>query len=112
MPALVPEAQVLNDLPVAVDIRALHVVEQAATLSDHFEEPTATVVILFVGTEVIRQIIDAVREERDLNASRSTVGLMRLVLLDGGAFFESHFLGIPRQPGGVRRANLVISYEA
>jgi hypothetical protein len=97
MSGLIPQAQFLDDLPVTVDIRALQVIEEAATLSDHLEEATTTVVILFVGAEVLRQIVDALREQRNLNASRSTVGLMRPVLLDGGAFFESHVLGIPAQ---------------
>jgi hypothetical protein len=65
---LVPEAQVLDDLPVAVHIRTLQVVQETATPSDHFEETTTTVVVLFVGAEVIRQIIDPLGEQGDLNA--------------------------------------------
>lgn len=92
MSELVPEAQGLDDLPVVVDIRALQVVEETAPLSHHLEEPTTSVVVLFVGAEVVRQIIDALGEQRDLNASRSTVSLMRPIFLDGRAFFESHVL--------------------
>ena len=66
---LVPQAQFLDDLAVAVDIRALQVVEQTATLSDHLEETTSTVVILAVSAEVIRQIVDALREQRNLSVS-------------------------------------------
>src|SRR5215212_6202278 len=98
---LIPQAQFLDDLAVAVDIRALQVVEQAATLSDHLEEATTTVVVLLVGAKVIRQIVDALREQRNLNASRSTVCLMRPELLDGRALFESHVLVSPR--AGARR---------
>jgi hypothetical protein len=101
MSGLIPQAQFLDDLPVTVDIRALQVIEEAATLSDHLEEATATVVILLVGAEVVRQIVDALGEQRNLNASRATVGLMRPELLDGGAFFESHVLGIPRAVRGL-----------
>ena len=83
---LVPQAQFLDDLAVVVDISALQVVEQTATLSDHLEEATTTVVILLVGAEVVGQIVDALCEQRNLNASRSTVGLVRPVLLDGRSF--------------------------
>jgi hypothetical protein len=95
---LIPQAQFLDDLAVIVDISALQVVEQTATLSDHLEESTTTVVILFVSAEMVRQIVDALREQRNLNASRSTVGLMRPMFLDGRTFFERHFPGkSPRQ---------------
>jgi hypothetical protein len=87
---LVPQSEFLDDRAVAVDIRPLHVIEQAATLSDHPEEPTATVMILFVGAEVVGQIVDAIREERDLNASRPAVGVVRLVLRDRRGVIESH----------------------
>jgi len=59
MIGLVPQAQFLDDLPVSVDIRALQVVEQTATLTDHLAKPTATVVIFLVGAEVVGQIVDA-----------------------------------------------------
>jgi hypothetical protein len=41
---------------------------------------------------MIRQVIDALGEHRDLNARRPGVGLMCPVLLDGGALVESHVL--------------------
>jgi hypothetical protein len=102
MTQLIPEPEFLNDLPVGVDVRTLEVVEQTATLSDHLEKPTTTVMVLFVGPEVVGQVIDAFGENRDLNASRSGVGLMRPILLDGGTLFESHVLigPYPRRVGG------------
>jgi hypothetical protein len=87
MSGLVPQAQFLDDLPVAVDIRALQVVEQTATLTDEHAKATTTVVILLVGAEVVRQMFDALAEQRNLNASRSGVSLVRPIFLDGGAFF-------------------------
>src|ERR1043166_6933652 len=89
---LVPEAQFLDDLPVSVDIRTLQVVQETATTSDHLEEPTTTVVVLLVESEVIGQIVDPLGEQGDLNAGRSTVGLMLRIFLDGRTFFESHVL--------------------
>jgi hypothetical protein len=89
---LVPEAQFLDDLPVCVDIRTPQVVQETFPTSDHLEESTTAVVVLLVKVEVIPQIFDPRGEQRDLNAGRSTVGLMRPVFLDGRAFFESHVL--------------------
>jgi hypothetical protein len=87
---LVPQSEFLDDLTVPVDICALHVIEKATTLTVHLEEPTASVVILFVHPKVFRQVLDALAEKRDLYASRAAVRLMGAVFLDGGAFFESH----------------------
>ena len=86
----IAETKLLDELPVSIDFRALHVVQEPAALADELEQPLTTVVILFVSAEMVRQIVDALREQRNLNASRSTVRLMRRVLLDGRAFFESH----------------------
>jgi hypothetical protein len=90
MDGLVPETQFLDDLSVGIDVRALQVVEQPATLPVHLEQPTATMVVVLVGAEVVRQILDALGEERYLNAGRARVRLVRPVLLDGRAFVESH----------------------
>ena len=87
---LVPQAQFLDDLAVAVDIRALHVVQQTATLANHLEKATATVVILLVRAKMLSQVIDTLGEQRNLDAGRAAVGLVRLVLLDGRTLFESH----------------------
>ena len=109
---LVPEAQFLDDLPVSVDIRTLQVVQETATTSDHLEESTTTMVVLLVGAEVVRQIVDPLGEQGDLNAGRATVGLVRPIFLDGRAFFESHvlvILAILRRVGGVRCAHYVIA---
>jgi hypothetical protein len=89
---LVPKAQFLDDRSVAVNVDSLHVVEEAATLSIHLEKATATVVIVLVGAKVLREVLDPLAEERDLNASRPAVGVVRPVLLDGRAFLESHVL--------------------
>jgi hypothetical protein len=79
---LVPESQILHDLAVAVDIRALQVVQQTPALPDHLEKATTTVVILLVGAEVVGQIVDAFGEDCNLNARRPSVRLVCLVLVD------------------------------
>jgi hypothetical protein len=106
---LVPEAQFLDDLPVSVDIRTLQVVQETATTSDHLEEPTTAVVVLFVESEVVRQIVDLLGEQGDLNAGRASVGLVGPIFLDGRAFFESHVLVILKPRRGVRCAHYVVT---
>jgi hypothetical protein len=107
---LIPETQVLDDLAVAVDIRALHVIEKPATLPVHLQKATATVMILLVETEVVRQIFDALGKERDLNACRSAIRLVRSVLRDRARVVESHALGFLASFGGVRNAVFVGSF--
>ena len=87
---LVPQSQFLDELPVSVDVRALHVVEEATASSDHLEEATTAVVVLFVGAEMVVQIVDAIGEDRDLNAGGTAVRLVRAVLFDGRCFVEGH----------------------
>ena len=56
-------------LPVAVDVCALQVVQKTAALANHLEETAAAMVVLLVHAEMISQVVDALREQRDLNAS-------------------------------------------
>ena len=70
------QTEVLNELAVAQDIRALHVVQQAPTAADHPEEALATMMVLLVSPEVIRQVVDPLGEERNLHARRAGVGLV------------------------------------
>jgi hypothetical protein len=102
MCVLVPESEFLDDLPVAFDVCTLEVVEQTTTLADHLEQATAAVMVLFVGAKVLGQVIDAFGENRNLNASRSGVGLVRPILLDGRRLVKSHVLvgPYPRRLGG------------
>jgi hypothetical protein len=65
--ALVTEPQFLNDLAVRLDIRPPQIVQQSATLAYHLQEAAATVVVFAVITEVIREIVDALGQDRDLN---------------------------------------------
>ena len=86
---LVPQSQFLDELPVSVDIRALHVVEEATASSDHLEQATTAVVVLLVGAEMIVQIVDAIGEDRDLNAGGPAVRLVRAVLFDAVILIKS-----------------------
>ena len=90
MDGLVPETEFLDDATVSLDVCPLHVIEQPATLADHLEQATSTVVILLVCSKVVGQKVDTLGQNRDLNSSRACVGLMRLVLLDSHCLVECH----------------------
>src|SRR4051812_33695689 len=91
--SLVPKTEFLNDRPVSLDVRPLHVVEKPATRADHLEQPAAPMMILLVRTEVIREIVDPLRQESDLHSRGTRIGLVRLVLLERRSVIESHSLG-------------------
>jgi hypothetical protein len=64
----VTETKVLHELPVTFEVGALHVVEKAATLSDHLVQALEAVMILFVGPEMLLlQVFDPFRKDGNLN---------------------------------------------
>src|SRR5258708_16465382 len=82
------ETKLLDELPVRIDFRALHVVQEPAALADHLEQPLTGVVILFMSAEVFGQVVDSFREDRDLNRAGSGIGLVRPMLLERRCFIE------------------------
>jgi hypothetical protein len=89
---LVTEPQFLNQLAVRLDIRSPEIVQQSATLAHHLQEAAATVVILAVVTEMIREVVDALGQDRNLNLCGPRISLMGPVLLDRRCFVKSHLL--------------------
>src|SRR5690349_4091171 len=67
----------------------LHIRQEAAPAADELEQPAAGVVILRMCPQMLGQIVDALREERDLHLRRAGVFLVRPMLLDDLLF---HFL--------------------
>ena len=61
------DAETLNNGAIAVDIRALKILEKTAALPDHKEQPASRVVIVLVGLEVPGEITDATRQHRHLD---------------------------------------------
>ena len=88
---LVTEPQFLNQQTVRLDFRPPQIVQQSATLAYHFQEAAATVVILAVVTEMIREVVDALGQYRNLNLRRPGVRLVDPVFLNRSCFIESHF---------------------
>src|SRR3954453_759160 len=61
------QAEALHDRAVALDLGLLEVVEKATTLPDQQKQATTAVVVVLVRLEVVGEVRDAVREQRDLH---------------------------------------------
>src|SRR5829696_2366098 len=77
-----PEAGV--DGPVALHVVPPQVRLQAPPAPHQLEQAPPTVVVALVHPEVLVEVVDALREEGDLDLGRTGVGLVEPVLLDGG----------------------------
>jgi hypothetical protein len=84
------ESEIGDQLAVPLDVRPPQILEKATPLTDHLEKASAAVVILLVSVEVGPEIVDAGREDGDLDRSASTIALVELVLLDDFFFCYRH----------------------
>jgi hypothetical protein len=83
---LAADLEALDERLVTLIVDALQVVEKRTALAHHRQKPTAGMVILLVGLEVVGEVVDAFREDRNLDFGRT--GVTRL----GGEFlYESDF---------------------
>src|SRR5882672_9195613 len=73
---LFAEPQLLDHHPVALDVGGLEIVEQPTTLTDHAEQAATAVVVALVDLEMLRQVLDAFGQERDLDFRRPRIGLV------------------------------------
>ena len=85
--ALFAQVQFFDDGAVALDIGLLEVTQQVASVADHLQHATATVMVFVVGLEVLGQGVDAIRQNGDLHLGGTGVALMGLELLDNGLLF-------------------------
>ena len=86
---LLADAQLLNDLFVALGIVLSEVVEQAATLADHHEKTAPGGMVLLMRLEMLREFTNALTQYRDLDFRRTGVVGVSTVLADQGGFFLS-----------------------
>jgi hypothetical protein len=97
---LVTETQLLDELAIRLDVRSPQIIQQSAALAYHFQEATATVMVLAMLAEMIREVIDALGQYRNLDLRRTGIAFVRPVLLDRSRFIESHLLKKSRRSGG------------
>lgn len=100
---LAAQTQGLDRLLVAIIGRQLEVIEQLASAGDHAKEATAGAVILDVGGQMGREMIDALRQNRDLDIGASGVFVVDFEVGGGsGDFAHGVFIGgVPDNLSGV-----------
>ena len=84
---LLTQSEPLNHVAILIRIRALQVVEQLATLADHLEQASARMEILDMRLKMLRETVDTLGEEGDLNLGRASIGHRSLEL-----FYDLRFL--------------------
>jgi len=77
--SLLSNAQFLDELFVTVGILTFQVIQEAAPGSDHHEEAAPRMVVLSVGLEMFRQVLNSLAEQGDLDLWGSGVARMGLV---------------------------------
>ena len=109
MRLLLAQAQSGDQSAVTLDVVLLQVCKQVSSVADHLEKAAAGMVVLLVELQVLVQVVDPVRQQRDLHFGRTGVALAAgiglhdlgleflihgvFLLLGGGApFFNRRFL--------------------
>ena len=73
---LLAKLQLPGERLVTVRVRVLEIVQQTPALADHFEQTPPRTVVLQVFLKVLGQMVDALRQQGDLNIRRSGVALV------------------------------------
>src|SRR5262249_54460113 len=83
---LTAQPKALNELLIALIVCALQIVEQAAALANHDEQAATGMEVLFMGLQMVRQVLDALAQYRDLHLRRTGVTLFAGIFLDERLF--------------------------
>src|SRR5579862_5654772 len=84
---LLADAQLADDVPVAVRIVRLEVIEQAAALAYEHQKTAAGRMVLRVGLEVLGQLANALAQDRNLHLRAAGVGVMSAKAGNNVGFF-------------------------
>jgi hypothetical protein len=93
---LLTEFEGSDELGIALSVRFLEVIQETATLANHFEKATLGVMILWVALEVFVEFVDVSRQQSDLNFRRTGVSSALSEFLNDCSFlffnycFSSH----------------------
>lgn len=88
------ETEVPDELAIAIEVAFLKIAKQATPFGNHFQEATPTVMVLFVGAEVVGKVVDACRKQRNLNGGRSGIPVMILELRNSCVLVKTHLMCI------------------
>jgi len=85
LPNLLTKIEIFEHLAVALDASLLHIVEEAPPLTDQLQKTTTRVVVFGVRLEMFGEVVDPLRDQRDLNfAGSGVVGREAILLLNAG----------------------------
>jgi len=72
------QLELLRNRLITAHIRILQVIQQPTSLTDHHQQPASRTVIFLVLLQMFGQVIDPLREQRDLDVRRASILLMQL----------------------------------
>ena len=61
------QAQTIDDLVVAFNIRSFQVIQQTASLRDHFQQAAPRMIVFLMGLEMLSEVVNSLAQKRDLN---------------------------------------------
>lgn len=73
---LLAPAQLGDQGAVALDVLLLQISQQVTALADHLQQTAVAVLVVFIGLQVLIQVVDARGEQRDLNLGGTRVRLV------------------------------------
>src|ERR1044071_1149444 len=79
---LLAEAELRDEAGVAALVLATEIVEERAALVDQHQKAATAMVVLRMALEVLGQVVDALREDRDLDFRRTGVARTTGMFLD------------------------------
>jgi hypothetical protein len=85
---LLTDSEPLDQPVIPIGILALQIVEQAPAPGDELQETAAGVVVLRVRLEMVGQVSDPVRQERDLDFGGTRIGIVRAKALHDVRLFR------------------------
>lgn len=85
--ALLSQTEFADDCTIAFNVNLLQISEQIPSVTDHLLETTAAMEVLWIGLQMLGQVVDAVRQNRNLHFGRAGIALMSCILLDHTEFF-------------------------
>src|SRR5580698_4532437 len=86
---LLADAELGDDALVTLGIVFLQIVQQTTPLADQHEKAPARTVVFLVRLEVLRQLANALAQQRDLYFRTSGIRCVRTVLVNEGLFLLS-----------------------
>jgi hypothetical protein len=89
--SLLAQSQLLNDRQIPIAVRPLKEFQQGCPFPDHFQQPASRRMVLQVRLEMLRKVVDSLRQEGDLDVRGTGVCLVLPMLFeDSGLRLDCH----------------------